>query len=109
MKILANFFKQKASQTHWPCQSIRCYTFTYCVHHTLNTKNNLFQSQQSKTLSPKNPVHQAKVQTRRSKPGSNYVSKLPPITRDIPNKEKNEKLKRITSLEEPSLTKKKKK
>jgi hypothetical protein len=68
MKTLANFFKQKASQTRWPCQSIRCYTFTYCVHHTLNTKNNLFQSQQSKTLSPKNPVRQAKVQTRRSKP-----------------------------------------
>jgi hypothetical protein len=39
----------------------------------------------------------------------NDVSKLPTITRDIPNKEKNGKLERIKSLEEPSLIKKKKK
>ncbi len=51
---------------------------------------------------------QSKVQARRSKPehGSNYVSKLSPITRDIPNKEKNGKLEKIISFEEPSLTQK---
>jgi hypothetical protein len=37
---------------------------------------------------------------------SNYVSKLPPITRDIPNKEK---LQKIISLEELSLFLKKSK
>ncbi len=33
LKIICN----KASQTRWPCQQIRCCTSTYCVH-TLHTK-----------------------------------------------------------------------
>ncbi len=32
-----NMKRNKASQTLWPCQQIRCCTSTYCVH-TLNTK-----------------------------------------------------------------------
>ncbi len=33
----------KASQTHWPCQQVRCCTSTYCVHgvNTKKTRSNL--------------------------------------------------------------------